>query len=68
MLDETPIGTWAELEGEPAWIEEMLDRLQVDAERITTESYGALFLRWREKTGSPADNLTFEEVGAVLQP
>ncbi len=67
VLDETPIGTWAELEGEPAWIEEMLERLKVGSERITTESYGALFLRWREETGSPAENLTFEEVGAVLQ-
>ena len=67
VLDETPIGIWAELEGEPAWIEEMLGRLEIGPERITTESYGALFLRWREETGSPAENLTFEEVGAVLQ-
>lgn len=68
VLDETPIGTWAELEGEPAWIEGMLDRLQIGPERITTESYGAIFLRWREQTGNPAENLTFEEIGAVLQP
>ena len=67
VLDETPIGTWAELEGEPAWIEEMLGRLNIDGEQITTESYGAIFLRWREKTGSPAENLTFDEVGAALQ-
>lgn len=67
VLDETPIGTWAELEGEPAWIEEMLGRLKVSPEQISTESYGALFLQWREKSGSPAENLTFEEVGAVLQ-
>ena len=67
VLDETPIGTWAELEGEPAWIEEMLGRLGIDAERITTESYGAIFLRWREKSGSPAENLTFEEINTAVQ-
>ncbi len=68
VLDETPIGTWAELEGEPAWIESMLGQLHVSRERVTTESYGALFLRWCEQTGSPAENLTFDEVSTALQP
>ena len=67
VLDETPIGIWAELEGEPAWIEEMLGKLGVGRERVTTESYGALFLRWSKQTGSPAENLTFDEVGSALQ-
>lgn len=62
VLDETPIGTWAELEGEPEWIERMLATLDVHRERVTTESYGALFLRWCESTGSAARNLTFGEV------
>lgn len=66
VLDETPIGTWAELEGQPAWIEEMLDRLDVGQDRITTESYGSLFLHWRKRTGSPAENLTFDEVSVAL--
>jgi adenylate cyclase, class 2 len=65
VLDETPIGTWAELEGEPAWIEAMLRQLDVAAERCTVESYGALFLQWKERTGSPAENLTFEEIAPV---
>ncbi len=63
VLDETPIGTWAELEGEPAWIETMLAALQVSSERCTVESYGTLFLHWKTKTGSPAENLTFDEIG-----
>ncbi len=67
VLDETPIGTWAELEGEPAWIETMLRRLSINPDRITTESYGALFLHWRERTASPAENLTFNEVGTASQ-
>jgi adenylate cyclase class 2 len=65
VLDETPIGVWAELEGEPAWIDEMLAALQVPSEQCSTESYGKLFLNWKASTGSPAENLTFEEVGAV---
>jgi adenylate cyclase, class 2 len=63
VLDETPIGTWAELEGEPAWIEAMLARLHVASDRCTVESYGMLFLNWKTRTGNPAENLTFEEIG-----
>lgn len=66
VLDETPIGTWAELEGEPAWIESMLARLDVGADRCTVDSYGMLFLNWKERTGSPAENLTFEEIAPAM--
>ncbi len=66
VLDETAIGTWAELEGEPAWIDAMLDKLHVPAEACTVESYGMLFLHWKERTGSPAENLTFAEAGTSL--
>ena len=62
VLDETPIGTWAELEGEPQWIDSMLGRLGVDPAGCSTESYGALFLQWKEANSSPVDNLTFEEI------
>ncbi len=62
VLDETPIGTWAELEGEPAWIESMLASLCVSSERCTVESYGMLFLNWKARTGSSAENLTFTEI------
>jgi adenylate cyclase class 2 len=65
VLDETPIGIWAELEGEPAWIDAMLAELHVPNEECLTDSYGKLFLSWKNATGSPAENLTFEEVGAV---
>jgi len=65
VLDETPIGVWAELEGAPAWIDAMLERLGVASELCSTESYGKLFLRWKDESGSPAENLTFDEVAAV---
>jgi adenylate cyclase class 2 len=65
VVDETPIGVWAELEGEPTWIDAMLEGLGVSPERCLTDSYGKLFTKWKEETGSPAENLTFEEAGVV---
>ena len=62
VLDETPIGVYAELEGRPDWIDSMLGKLQIPVASCSTLSYGALFLQWKERTGSPAQNLTFDEV------
>jgi adenylate cyclase class 2 len=67
VLDETPIGVWAELEGPPAWIDTMLEKLCIAPELRTTESYGKLFLRWKEETGSPAANLIFDEIAACAE-
>ena len=66
VLDETPIGVWAELEGEPKWIDAMLAGLGVDEGECITDSYGKLFTDWKSRHPSPAENLTFDEVGAVL--
>ena len=62
VLDETPIGTFAELEGPPSWIDRTLEALRVDHSVCLTDSYGKLFLSWKERTGSPAEHLTFEEI------
>lgn len=62
VLDETPIGVYAELEGRPEWIDSMLAKLEVPVASCSTLSYGALFLQWKERTGSTAQNLTFDEV------
>lgn len=62
VLDETPIGTFAELEGSPAWIDSALAALGVDSARCITESYGRLFLAWKQRTGSSAEHLTFEQI------
>jgi len=63
VVDETPIGIWAELEGDPAWIDSVMERLGVGDS--TTASYGRLFLEWKEQTGSPAENMTFAETQLV---
>jgi adenylate cyclase class 2 len=70
VIDETPIGDYAELEGPPAWIDSTLAMLGVNPATCLTDSYGRLFLAWKERTDSAAENLTFDEIpaSAVLQP
>ncbi|CAN5658300.1 hypothetical protein BH10ACI4_BH10ACI4_13130 [soil metagenome] len=62
VIDETPIGTWAELEGPTAWIDSTLKDLNIDPATCLTDSYGKLFLDWKQRTGSPAENLTYAEI------
>ena len=62
VLDETPIGNFAELEGPTGWIDRMLALLGIDPAICLTESYGKLFLAWKERTHSAAENLTFDEI------
>lgn len=62
VLDETPIGIFAELEGPTNWIDRTLAQLNVSPADCLTESYGKLFLAWKSRTASPAQNLTFEEI------
>jgi adenylate cyclase, class 2 len=64
VIDETPIGTWAELEGPTDWIDSTLAHLNIDPATCLTDSYGTLFLNWKQRTGSPAENLTFAEIAA----
>ncbi len=62
VVDETPIGNYAELEGAPEWIDGVAARLGVAESDYLTLSYGRLFDQWREEHQSSAENLTFEEV------
>ena len=65
VLDETPIGIYAELEGPPDWIDETGRRLGISHETFITLSYGRLFDQWRQETGSLAEDLTFDEIPAA---
>ncbi|MDQ2833886.1 MAG: class IV adenylate cyclase [Acidobacteriota bacterium] len=62
VIDETAIGNYAELEGPTAWIDQTLEELGIDPAACLTDSYGKLFLDWKQRTGSAAENLTFEEI------
>jgi adenylate cyclase class 2 len=63
VVDETPIGNFAELEGPADWIDETAAKLAVDPSQFITLSYGRLFDLWRVEHPSTAEDLTFEAVG-----
>jgi adenylate cyclase class 2 len=65
VVDETPIGNYAELEGDPEWIDRVAARLGVPRSEYMTLSYGRLFEQWRDENHSTAEHLTFEAVGAA---
>lgn len=67
VVDETPLGVFAELEGPTSWIDRTLEALEVSVQDCLTESYGKLFLAWKAETGSPAENLTFDEIQLVAR-
>jgi adenylate cyclase class 2 len=59
VLDETPIGDFGELEGEPEWIDEIAAKLGIGRDQYITSSYGELFEHWRRTTGSSAEHMVF---------
>jgi adenylate cyclase class 2 len=64
VVDETPIGNFAELEGTAEWIDRTARRLDVEQSDYITLSYGRLFDQWRERHGSSAQDLTFAAFAA----
>lgn len=66
VIDETPIGDYAELEGFPEWIDRVAAQLDVDRSAYLTLSYGRLFEQWCAEHHSSAKDLTFEGVAAAI--
>jgi adenylate cyclase class 2 len=62
VVDETPIGNYAELEGPAEWIDRAAARLGVSPAEYITLSYGRLFDLWRAEHRSDAQELTFAAV------
>lgn len=62
VVDETPIGNFAELEGSPEWIDRTAEHLGVARSQYLTLSYGRLFEQWCAERKSNACDLTFEAV------
>lgn len=62
VVDETPIGNFAELEGPAEWIDRTAARLGLAQSDYITLSYGRLFDQWREENRSSAEHLTFAAV------
>ncbi len=64
VVDETPIGNYAELEGSAEWIDRAAALLGIDPACYITLSYGRLFEIWRAEQRSNAADLTFAAVAA----
>jgi adenylate cyclase class 2 len=62
VIDETPIGNLAEIEGPPEWIDDVAARLGVGHADYITDSYVALFFQWKQQTGSAAKDMTFAAI------
>ena len=60
-LDETPVGTYLELEGTPAWIDRMARRMGFDEHDYITASYARLYVEWCGKKRRTPGNMVFEE-------
>ncbi|MGA8730790.1 MAG: class IV adenylate cyclase [Terracidiphilus sp.] len=64
VVDETPIGNFAELEGSAEWIDGAAARLGVSPSEYMTLSYGRLFEQWQAEHHSTAQDLTFEAIAS----
>ena len=62
VLDETPLGLYAELEGPGEWIDATAQKLGIEESEFITLSYGRIFESWRDQSGSVAQNFTFAEI------
>jgi adenylate cyclase, class 2 len=62
VVDETPIGNVSEIEGPPEWIDATARRLGIAPEQYITSNYATLFFDWKQRTGSSAEEMTFDAV------
>lgn len=62
VVDVTPIGDFAELEGSSEWIDRMAEKLGISPANYMKTSYGQLFQEWKRATGHRGINMTFAEI------
>ena len=62
VVDETPIGNFGEIEGPPRWIDRTARLLGIQREDYITDTYAALFFKWKEQTSSSAEEMTFKAI------
>ena len=63
VLDRTPIGDVAEIEGAPRWIDRIAGDLDLPPKSYITKSYAELFFDWKRRYKRKAMNMTFRECG-----
>jgi adenylate cyclase class 2 len=59
VLDETPIGTFGEIEGPSRWIDRTARALGITPGHYITQTYAELFFIWKRATCSTATEMTF---------
>ena len=59
-LDETPIGVFLELEGEPAWIDQAATSMGFTQASYITYSYGELYVSFRDRHGGNPSRMAFQ--------
>ena len=62
VVDETPIGNFCEIEGPSRWIDGTAKKLEVTPADYITNNYAGLFLEWKQRTKSGAEEMTFKAV------
>jgi adenylate cyclase class 2 len=68
VLDRTPIGDIAEIEGKARWIDQTARDLRIATNDYITKSYAELFFDWKRKYKRKAMNMTFREIGGRAKP
>ncbi len=62
VLDQTPIGNFAEIEGPSRWIDQTAKRLGLSRDQYIMKNYTTLFADWKKETKSKAEEMTFKAV------
>ncbi len=60
VLDETPIGNFGEIEGQPRWIDRTARALGIGRGDYITQTYAPMFFAWKRRTHSAATEMTFK--------
>ncbi len=63
-VDETPIGTFVELEGSRRWIREVANALGYRPTEFITATYAELYQAWRRRHGGPRLQMVFRKQSA----
>jgi hypothetical protein len=61
-VDETPIGNFGEIEGPARWIDQTAKQLGIRPEDYLTDTYAGLFVAWKRRARSTADEMTFRAI------
>jgi len=62
LIDRTPIGDVAEIEGPARWIDRTAKSLGISPREYITANYAQMFMDWKQRSNSTAEHMTFKTV------